>query len=161
MFEKFGNFDSYEELNKAAEGLKREGDVESLKALSIENGLDPEDVQDYIDGFFSDFCGPVNAALGKLEVESKSFKIQGLWIDWIAYIKDVTLKDRLVAVAVRKKDNSLAGCIAKIMDESFKIAWNVPDEVLAESKSKMRGVKFGVPSMAECKEIIREYYTEA
>ena len=41
MFEKFGNFDSYEELNKAAEGLKREGGVESLKALSIENGLDP------------------------------------------------------------------------------------------------------------------------
>ena len=161
MFEKFGNFDSYEELNKAAEGLKQEGDVESLKALSIENGLDPEDVQDYIDGFFSDFCGPVNAAIGKLEVESKEIDVKGLWIDWVTYIKAVAIEDKQVAIAVRKKSKSLAGCIAKIMDESFKIAWNVPDEALAESKSKMRGVKFGVPSMAECKEIIREYYTEA
>lgn len=43
MFDKFGEFDSAEELNKAAEGLKEEGDKESLIELAKENGIDPED----------------------------------------------------------------------------------------------------------------------
>ena len=161
MFDKFGNFNSVEELNKTAEGLKNEGDTESLKTLSIENGLDPEDAQDYIDGFFSDFCGPVNAAIGKLEVESKEIDVKGLWIDWVTYIKAVAIEDKQVAIAVRKKSKSLAGCIARIMEKSYKMAWDIPKEIIAESKITAQGVKFGVPSMAECKEIIREYYTEA
>lgn len=47
MFDKFGEFDSAEELNKAAEGLKEEGDKESLIELAKENGIDPEDTEDY------------------------------------------------------------------------------------------------------------------
>lgn len=47
MFDKFGEFDSAEELNKAAEGLKEEGDKESLIELAKENGIDPEDAEDY------------------------------------------------------------------------------------------------------------------
>ena len=39
MFDKFGEFDSAEELNKAAEGLRNEGDRESLIELAKENGL--------------------------------------------------------------------------------------------------------------------------
>lgn len=43
MEKQFGTFKSIEELNMCAEGLKNEGDIESLKALAVENGLDPED----------------------------------------------------------------------------------------------------------------------
>ena len=50
MFDKFGEFDSFEELNKAAEGLLKEGDLESLRALAEENGIDCADTEDYIDG---------------------------------------------------------------------------------------------------------------
>lgn len=40
MFELFGEFDSVEEMNKAAEGFKNEGDIESLKKMAEENGID-------------------------------------------------------------------------------------------------------------------------
>ena len=38
MFDKFGEFNSVEELNAAAEGFRNEGDLESLMALAQENG---------------------------------------------------------------------------------------------------------------------------
>ena len=50
MFEKFGELNSVEELNKAAAGLKEEGDVASLIVLAEENGLDKEDAEDYAAG---------------------------------------------------------------------------------------------------------------
>ena len=40
MFEKFGEFDSCEEINMAAQGLYEEGDIKSLHALAKENGLE-------------------------------------------------------------------------------------------------------------------------
>lgn len=48
MFEKFGEFDSVEELNRAAAGQKAEGDEEALLILAEENGIDREDAEDYI-----------------------------------------------------------------------------------------------------------------
>ena len=39
MFERFGEFDSYKELNEAAEGQFNEGDEESLRILAAENGI--------------------------------------------------------------------------------------------------------------------------
>ena len=50
MFDKFGEFDSSEEINKAAAGLLREGDRESIVILAKENGIDKADAEDYIDG---------------------------------------------------------------------------------------------------------------
>ena len=46
LFERFGEFDSVEELNMTAEGLKAEGDLESLKILAVENGLDAADAEE-------------------------------------------------------------------------------------------------------------------
>ena len=40
MFERFGEFDSAEEINLTAEGLKTEGDMESLLVLAEENGIE-------------------------------------------------------------------------------------------------------------------------
>ena len=45
MFEKFGEFDSWEEINRAAAAQKAEGDYEAIKTLAEENGLDPDDAQ--------------------------------------------------------------------------------------------------------------------
>ena len=44
MFDKFGEFDSHEELNRAAAAQLKEGDDEALMALAQENGIDEEDV---------------------------------------------------------------------------------------------------------------------
>ena len=48
MFDTFGEFDSAEELNAAAAGQKAEGDTGALKELAEENGIDEDDVQDYM-----------------------------------------------------------------------------------------------------------------
>ena len=42
MFDKFGEFDSCEELNRAAAAQFKEGDDEALIALAEENGIDRE-----------------------------------------------------------------------------------------------------------------------
>lgn len=50
MFEKFGEFDSYEEINRAAKAQLEEGDLEAIKTITEENGLDPEDAEDFCTG---------------------------------------------------------------------------------------------------------------
>ena len=43
MFDKFGEFDSAEELNRAAAAQKKEGDYEAIYALAKEDGIDREE----------------------------------------------------------------------------------------------------------------------
>ena len=71
MYEKFGEFDSFEELNRAAAAQKAEGDEEALFALAQENGLDKEDVEDYLDGIVEELATVSMAALGKLKLEKE------------------------------------------------------------------------------------------
>lgn len=74
LFERFGEMD-LEELNKAAEGLKKEGDLDSLRALALENGLDPEDVEDYVAGDVKQLATLRQAALGRIKVQEKQTEI--------------------------------------------------------------------------------------
>lgn len=71
MFDKFGEFNSWEELNKAAEGQKEEGDKEALIELAAENGISKENAEDYFDGEINELCNPLEAAMGKLDIEEK------------------------------------------------------------------------------------------
>lgn len=77
MFEKFGEFDSCEEINMAAQGLYEEGDIKSLHALAKENGLENmleiylEHTPDDITSGEVWLCDPISAAIGKLKVEQK------------------------------------------------------------------------------------------
>lgn len=72
MFDKFGEFDSAEELNKAAEGLKEEGDRESLIELAKENGIDPEDAEDYWNSEMQFLAASRVAAIARLKVEKEA-----------------------------------------------------------------------------------------
>ena len=71
MFEIFGEFDTFLELNQAAEGLKEEGDMASLRKLAQENGIDEFDTEAYIKGEIPDLSNPMTAALGKLKKEKE------------------------------------------------------------------------------------------
>ncbi|MCI8409520.1 MAG: hypothetical protein HFJ09_09685 [Lachnospiraceae bacterium] len=71
MFEKFGEFNSVEELNAAAEGFLKEGDIKSLYALAEENGIDKEDAEDYVNGDTKVFATLAMAAFGRLSVQEK------------------------------------------------------------------------------------------
>ena len=43
MWDKFGEFDSWEEINRAAKAQLEEGDMDAVRAIAEENGIDPED----------------------------------------------------------------------------------------------------------------------
>lgn len=71
MFEKFGEFNSYEELNMAAAGQLEQGDLEALKALAQENGIDAKDAEDYREGILTELATEFSAAYGRLTLWKK------------------------------------------------------------------------------------------
>ena len=50
MFDKFGEMNSYKEINELADNLFNEGDQESLKEMAKENGIMQEFVEMYLQG---------------------------------------------------------------------------------------------------------------
>ena len=68
MFDKFGEFDSYEEINELAENLFNEGDMGSLKAMAEENGIQKEIVEVYMLGELPMLCDPLTAAIDRKSV---------------------------------------------------------------------------------------------
>ena len=158
MFDRFGEFDSVEELNAAAEGQKEEGDMEALKALAVENGLDPEDAEDYMNGTWSQLANPRTAALGKLKVEAEHVKCAEIMGDWLDYIKDQCIEREEMQRAVRKKGKSLEGCIAEILKWSFAHQIPVDSHIASVAGVKANRVTIGIPGMATVKKIITTYY---
>lgn len=158
MFDRFGEFDSWEELNQAAEGQLENGDFEALKALAKENGIDEEDVQDYMDGVFDELCNPSTAAIGKITLEKKEMGLKEIMADWADYIIKEAIDDPKMAVAVRKKDKSLAGAIGAVLKESWNIKEKIPEEIREAAGIKDASVEMGVPGYATVTRILRDYY---
>ena len=79
--------------------------------------------------------------------------------DWVEYLKSKCFEDTEVAVAVRKKNKSLKGCIARILKWSFKNSYDIPEDICKEAGISVK-VKEGIPGMARVKKLIVEYYTE-
>ena len=158
MFEKFGEFDSWEEINKAAEGQKAEGDEEALLILAKENGIDKEDAEDYFDGAIQELCTPLTAAFGKLDVENEDLKPKDIMDDWYKYIMTLVAADEQMAIAVRKKGKSLKGCIAKLLKWSFEHQQKVDKDILQAAGVSASKVTIGIPGMGTAHKIIKEYY---
>lgn len=154
----FGEFDSYEELNKAAEGLLTEGDHESLMALASENGIDQADAEDYIDGVIKELSTPLTAAYGKLDVESRELKVTEIMEDWMQHIKAMCLDEQTMAIAVRRKGKSLKGCIAALIKWAFSHQYEIPADVKKEAGISASKVTLGIPGAKSAKEIIKNYY---
>lgn len=157
MFDTFGNFDSWKEINKTAEGLKAEGDRESLYTLAAENGLTQYDVDDYMDGAVDSFCTPFTAAIGKLKIEKEDLKLYEIMNDWEAYIEILCSESEEIALAVRSKKKSLVGCIAELLKYSWEHAKTTDSRIL-KTAGVNGTVKLGIPGMGTAKKIIREYY---
>lgn len=157
MFEKFGEFDSAEEINRAAAAQKAEGDTEALYAIAEENGIDREDVEDYLDGCVEELVNPLMAAYGKLAVEAKELKPYEIMEDWLQYIKVRCAEDAAMAAGVRKKGKSLKGCIAELLKWSMKNQREVDRDILKAVGISYK-VTLGIPGMGRAKEIITAYY---
>ena len=87
MFEKFGEMDSYKEINELAENLFNEGDLGQPESHGCENGIPEEYVDLYQDGGIPYLCDPAIAAIGKLDIECKDLKPKEIMEDWVEYIK--------------------------------------------------------------------------
>lgn len=83
MFEKFGELNSFGEINELAENLFNEGDTESLRAMAKENGIQSDFVDMYLQGEIPALCDQLTAALGKIDVEVAELKPKEIMEDWV------------------------------------------------------------------------------
>lgn len=145
LFEIFGEFDSYMEINEAAEGLKMEGDLENLRKLAKENGLEL-DVEDYINGEMDELCDPISAAIGKLAIENKE-ENNYMYSNVIDYLSS-NCDEIELALAIRKKGKRVKEAAVKVMEEAKKHMISMP------------GGKCGYCGEAKGFQIIKNYYLE-
>lgn len=158
MWDKFGEFDSVEELNRAAAGQKEEGDEEALIALAVENGLTKEDALDYMDGVVDELASSLMAAQGKIKIESAELKPKEIMEDWVQYILIRITEDPEMQKAVRRKGKSLEGCIAALLTWSFKHQIPVDQKIMKAAGVTAGRCTLGIPGMGTARKIITEYY---
>ena len=158
MFERFGELESYKEINTLAENLFNEGDKLSLYALAKENGI-PKDFGDmYLQGDIPELVDAQTAAVGKLDIEIQELKPQTIMKDWAEYIKVQAMEHEDVAIKVREKGKSLKGCIAELLKWSFGHQTEIDKDILKAAGVSASKVTLGIPGMAEAKKIINDYY---
>ena len=159
IFTKYGNFDSADEINEAAKNQLAQGDTEAVREIARENGLDPEDAEDFITGGWNKICSETSAALGKISIEEQALTINGIMHDWIRYIQLCISESKEFAVAVRRSDKSLAGALGAILKASEQLMENLDDAILEAADINFKGqVKFGIPEEATVREIVKTYY---
>lgn len=164
MFDVFGEFDSAEEINKAAAGQLAQGDTQAIRDIAKENGLDPQDAEDYITGEVPELCTPLMAALGKLKVEKEALQLKGVLEDWYDIVADLSVNDVNIMAAVRRKDKSLKVFMSRVLARAFDTKELVSNDIVKITKVKggsenMRGpVYLGIPSRAEIRKMCIEYY---
>lgn len=162
MFEQFGEMGSAAEINLLADNLVIEGDIESVKKLAAENGIDPADVEDYLAGDMPELCTDLSAAIGKLELEAKELGLKELMSDWVEWIKAecIVKVDGEFAFAkkVRAKGKTLSGALGAILKKSWEIKWKIPEKIVKAAGISNARVEFGIPGNATVRKIIHEYY---
>lgn len=158
MFDKFGEMNSYKEINELAENLFNEGDTESIKVMAKENGIPKDFVDMYLQGDIPELCDALTAAVGKIEVEAAELKPKEIMEDWTEYLKGQCMENEVIAHQVRKKGKSLKGCIGALLSWSFENQQTVDKEVIKAAGVSASRVTLGIPGMGRAKKIIREYY---
>lgn len=176
MFDTYGEFDSFEEINARADELMNAGVRKGIIDLAKENGIPEEFAQAFIDGDIPYLCDAATAAVGKIEIERQETVLEGVLEDWISYIEAECQEDEELARAVRSKKKSLNGCIAELILASLlnqkqvdKAIMDIVEERVKEEKidlKKQTGIeprwlqytKLGFPGMGAAKKLIRKYY---
>lgn len=160
MYDTFGEFNSAAGINETAVNLRKEGDMESIKVLAKENGIDQDIAEVFIEGDLLFLCDEMTAAIGKIDIEAAELKPVEIMEDWVNYLKARCFEDEEMAIAVRKVGKSLKGCIGKLLTWSFKNQIAVDKEILKAAGVKSSKVTLGIPGMGRAKKIMTEYYME-
>lgn len=158
MFEKFGEFDSFGEINELAENLFNEGDLDSIKVMAAENGIPEEVVEMYINGGIPMLCDAMTAALGKIDIECVDLKPKEIMEDWVEYLRGQCVENEALANQVRKKGKSLKGMIGALLAWSFKNQQPIDKDIIKAAGVTAGKVTLGIPGMGRVKRIIKDYY---
>ena len=158
MFDKFGELNSFEEINELAENLFNEGDIDSLKVMAKENGIQEDFVKMYLQGDIPVLCDALTAALGKIDMEAAELKPKEIMEDWVEYLRGQCVEDDTLARQVRKKGKSLKGCIAALLSWSFKNQQTINEDIIKKAGVTAKKVTLGIPGMCRAKQIIKDYY---
>ena len=176
MFDTYGEFDSFEEINARADELMNAGVRQGIIDLAKENGIPEELAQAFIDGDIPYLCDAATAAVGKIEIERQETVLEGVLEDWISYIEAECQEDEDLARAVRSKGKSLNGCIAELILASLLnqkqvdraimdiVEKRVQEETIDLKKQTgieprwLQYTKLGFPGMGAAKKLIRKYY---
>lgn len=110
MFDIFGEFDSVEELNLAAEGQKEQGDKESFLKLAKENGVEEGEAELYWSGDTSCLSDYFSAAVGKLNIERSNLKSRMPVSPIVDFLSSNCLEESFARL-IRSKLKSLKECI--------------------------------------------------
>lgn len=158
MFDKFGEMNSFNEINELADNLFNEGDIDSIKIMAKENGIDEDIVSLFLEGEVPLLCDSLTAALGKIEIECSELKPKEIMKDWVEYLKSQCMENELLARQVRKKGKSLKGCIGALLSWSFKNQQQVDKDIITAAGVSAGRVTLGIPGMGRAKNIILDYY---
>lgn len=159
MFKKFGEFDSYAEINRAARAQLAEGDREAVYVIAEENGLDKEDAEDFCTGAMEELTTVEMAAVGKLNVEAKELGLTDILEDWKDYIVQLCFENTEVARGVRKKGKRLEKCMGNILKAAFEKKTQIND-VIVKAAGLKPPLYMGIPGKAEVRKIVEAYYLE-
>lgn len=157
MFEKFGEFDSAEEINRAAKAQLEEGDKEAIEGIAMENGLDQEDVEDFCTGTIEELTTPVLAALGKLDVEAKELGLTGMMEEWKNLVEEMCTESEEMSIAVRRKGKRMEEVLGMVLKAGFDMKIRLNDRI-TKAAGLNPPIYLGIPGKAKIREIVREYY---
>ena len=159
MFDKFGEFGSAEEINRAAEAQKKEGDLEAVKLLAKENGIDKEDTEDYLDGVVEELCTPLTAALGKIEVEAESLGLFGVFLSWKEVLIDEAIKDAELQRRIRSKGKNMKDAMGSVLSMESKARRTIPAEIAKAAKIPVN-TPASMMTAKDQKKALLKYYME-
>ena len=164
LFERFGEFDSADEINRAAKAQLEQGDIEAVKMIAHENGIDDMDAEDFINGDIPELCTTFTAAIGKLDAEAAALQLplmMKMWKDLISGMLADDGGERLM-IGIRRKDKSLAELFGKMIVEASRNRVNTPQAIVAYARQIDSSIPQTLPtadlSKTRFEEIVREYY---
>lgn len=158
MFDKFGEMDSYKEINELADNLLKEGDTESIKEVAKENGIPEEFADLFIEKEIPYLCDAMTAAHGKIDLECRELNPKEIMADWMEYLKCECAEQEKLAMAVRRKGKTIKECIAELLKWSFSNQIPIEKEILKAAGVTAKRVTLGIPGMGQAKKIIKQYY---
>lgn len=159
MEHKFGEFETIEELNRAAAAQKEEGDLEAVKAIAAENGIDEDDVEDYLAGamdrlVLTTFIG----AMAKLNLEEKELNLQSQLKDWKEYIVAMCSEDDDLCRAVFRPEKHLEDVLAAGLKNASKNRVQVDKRILKAAGLPDGAAYIGMCGRDELRKIVMDYY---